>query len=80
LLSGDVAALRAVVVLELWLDEDPLVGNLCPDGAKEGNDGILLLISEVGGALGVLDDGQWVCYISKDRIDVLAESGVVHQA
>ena len=51
LLGSDMAALRSIVVLELWLDEDALVYNFKSNRSKEGNQFIFLAISEVGRAL-----------------------------
>lgn len=45
------AALRSIVVLELWLDEDALVYNFKSNRSKEGNQVFFLAISEVGRAL-----------------------------
>ena len=74
------AVLGSVVVLELWLDEDSIVLNLCSNGCKKVNQKLLLLGREVGSRLGVVDHGQAINGVSEHAVDVCAESSVVYQS
>ena len=80
LLGGDVAALGPVVILELWLDQDSLIHNLCSNDGQEGEELSLFFVGEVGGRLGVLNNRNWVNRIGEDGVNVIAESGVADEA
>lgn len=56
LFGSHVAALRAVVVLELRLDQDSLVLDFSSEGEQEGVEHALLVAAVVGRGLRVLDD------------------------
>lgn len=79
MLGSDMAALRSIIILELRLDEDALVYDLESDCSEEGNQVVLLAVGEVGCALGVLDDGEWVGGICENVINIVTESRIIDE-
>lgn len=80
LLGRDVAVLRAIVVLELRLDENALESDLVSNALKKSEDGVLLLVSKLRRRLRVLDNSNRVSSVTENVIDVAAERGVVDKA
>lgn len=79
LLGGHVAALGAVVVLELGLDQDPLVLDFSAEGGEQGVEHGLFVAAVVGSGLRVFDDCSLVDVGRKHGVHVAAESSVVDE-
>lgn len=51
LLGRNMAALSSIIILQLRLDKDSFVCNLCSNRAQKGKHSVLFIISEIGSRL-----------------------------
>lgn len=80
LLSGNVAAIGSVIVLELWLDKNSLIHYFGLDGHQKYVELVHLWLIEVGRALGTLDNSVGCRWVLENVVDVLTKFRIVDES
>ena len=80
LLSGNMAAIGSVIVLELWLDKNSFVHYFGFDGHQKYVELIHIVLIEIGGALGTKDDSVSCRWVFENVVDVLTKLRIVDES
>lgn len=80
LLSGNMAAIGSVIVLELWLDKNSFIHYFGFDGHQKKVELIHLGLFEISRALGTYNDGVGCLWVFENVVDVLTKLRIVDES